>query len=156
MGPRRHRRRQLERRRRGGRLRTAAAQRPPAERVEPPRADRGEAREGAAAEPDPAAQGALSAAEAAYKEGRYADARAEYAKLLALRPDLAPRIHQQIGFAWIQEKQHAKAVEELKQVLAAEPDNHRVRAIAAQAALEGGMLEEGRSLLDGAPDGQRA
>ena len=104
-----------------------------------------------AAEPDPAAQGALSAAEAAYKEGRYADARAEYAKLLALRPDLAPRIHQQIGFAWIQEKQHAKAVEELKQVLAAEPDNHRVRAIAAQAALEGGMLEEGRSLLEALP-----
>jgi tetratricopeptide (TPR) repeat protein len=104
-----------------------------------------------AASPDPAAQGALSAAEAAYAGGRYADARTEYVKLLGLRPDLAPRIHQQIGFAWIQEKQHAKAVEELKQVLAAEPDNHRVRAIAAQAALEGGMLDEGRSLLAALP-----
>jgi tetratricopeptide (TPR) repeat protein len=100
---------------------------------------------------DPAAQGALSAAETAYAAGRYAEARAEYEKLLGLRPDLAVRIHQQIGFAWIQEKQHAKAVEELKKVLAVEPDNHRVRAIAAQAALEGKMLDEGRTLLAALP-----
>jgi tetratricopeptide (TPR) repeat protein len=104
-----------------------------------------------AAGSDPAAQAALSAAESAYAAGRYADARAEYERLLGLRPDLGARIHQQMGFAWIQEKQHARAVEELKKVLAAEPDNHRVRAIAAQAALEGGMLDEGRALLEALP-----
>jgi tetratricopeptide (TPR) repeat protein len=104
-----------------------------------------------AAGPGPAAQGALAAAQAAYDAGRYAEARAEYEKLLALRPDLGSRIHQQIGFAWIQEKQHARAVEELKKVLAVEPDNHRVRAIAAQAALEGKMLEEGRAMLAALP-----
>jgi len=75
------------------------------------------------------------------------------AKLLALRPDLAPRIHQQIGFAWIQEKQPGRAVEELERVLADEPDNAPVRAIAAQAALEGGMTEKGRALLAGLPEG---
>ena len=104
-----------------------------------------------AAGPDPAAQGALTAAEAAYKDGRFAESRAEYEKLLALRPDLGAQIRRQIGFAYIQEKQHARAVEELKKVLEAEPDDHAVRAIAAQAALEGGMLEEGRVLLAALP-----
>jgi tetratricopeptide (TPR) repeat protein len=101
----------------------------------------------------PEASRALESAEAAYKEGRFAEARAHYASLLALRPDLAPRIHQQLGFSWIQEKQYGKAVEELDQVLAAEPDNAQVRAIAAQAALEGGMPEKGRQLLAGLSDG---
>jgi len=103
--------------------------------------------------PDPATRQALERAEAAYKEGRFAEARAEYARLLALRPDLASRIHQQIGFAYIQEKQPGKAVEELAQVLRAEPDNVQVRAIAAQAALEAGMADEGRALLAALPEG---
>jgi tetratricopeptide (TPR) repeat protein len=105
----------------------------------------------AKAGPDPAAQAALTAAEAAYEEGRFADSRAAYEKLLGMRPDLAPRIRQQIGFAWIQEKQPAKAVPELEKVLEAEPDNHTVRAIAAQAALEAGLLDEGRALLAALP-----
>ena len=101
----------------------------------------------------PEARQALDRAEGAYKEGRFAEARAQYATLLAQRPDLAPRIHQQIGFSWIQEKQYGKAVEELEQVLSAEPDNAQVRAIAAQAALEGGMAEKGRQLLAGLSEG---
>jgi tetratricopeptide (TPR) repeat protein len=107
----------------------------------------------AATGPDPATRQAFERAEAAYREGRFAEARAEYARLLVLRPDLAPRIHQQIGFAYIQEKQPAKAVEELEQVLATEPDNAQVRAIAAQAALEGGMADKGRALLAALPEG---
>jgi tetratricopeptide (TPR) repeat protein len=101
----------------------------------------------------PEARQALERAESAYKEGRFAESRAEYAALLALRPDLGPRIHQQVGFSWIQEKQYAKAVEELDLVLAAEPDNAQVRAIAAQAALEGGMADKGRQLLAGLSEG---
>jgi tetratricopeptide (TPR) repeat protein len=107
----------------------------------------------AAPEVDPATRETLERAEAAYREGRFAEARAEYGKLLALRPDLAPRIHQQIGFAYIQDKRPGQAVEELKSVLEAEPDNAQVRAIAAQAALEAGMTDEGRALLAGLPDG---
>ena len=38
-------------------------------------------------------------------------------------------------------------------MLAAEPDNAQVRAIAAQAALEGGMADKGRALLAGLPEG---
>jgi Flp pilus assembly protein TadD len=107
----------------------------------------------AAAGVSPEASRALDQAEGAYMEGRFAEARTQYATLLAQRPDLAPRIHQQIGFSWIQEKQYGKAVLELDQVLAAEPDNAQVRAIAAQAALEGGMAEKGRQLLAGLSEG---
>ncbi|HEX9187702.1 MAG TPA: tetratricopeptide repeat protein [Vicinamibacteria bacterium] len=106
----------------------------------------------AATGPDPSTRQAFERAEAAYAEGRFAEARAEYGRLLALRPDLAPRIHQQMGFAYIREKQPGKAVEELEQVLAAEPDNAQVRAIAAQAALEGGMADKGRALLAALPE----
>ena len=97
----------------------------------------------------PELQAAAASADAAYKEGRFADARAEYEKLLALRPDLAPTIHQQIGFAYVQEKDYPKAVESLEKVLATDPQNAQVRAIAAQAALEGRMIDKGRSLLAG-------
>jgi tetratricopeptide (TPR) repeat protein len=107
----------------------------------------------AAATVSPETRDTFERAEGAYKDGRFAEARAEYEKLLALRPDLAPRVHQQIGFCYIQEKQHARAVEELEQVLAAEPDNAQVRAIAAQAALEGGLAEKGRELLAGLSEG---
>jgi tetratricopeptide (TPR) repeat protein len=47
----------------------------------------------------------------------------------------------------VQEKQYDKAVAELEQVLATEPGNAQVRAIAAQAALEGKLLDKARSLL---------
>jgi len=107
----------------------------------------------AATGPDPETRQAFERAEAAYEEGRFSEARAQYARLLALRPDLGPRIHQQIGFAYIQAKQPGKAVLELEQVLLAEPDNAQVRAIAAQAALEGGMAEKGRALLASLPEG---
>jgi tetratricopeptide (TPR) repeat protein len=102
---------------------------------------------GAAASPE--LQAAAAKADAAYKEGRFADARAEYEKLLALRPDLAPTIHQQIGFSYVQEKDYPKAVESLEKVLASDPQNAQVRAVAAQAALEGRMVDKGRSLLAG-------
>jgi tetratricopeptide (TPR) repeat protein len=97
--------------------------------------------------PPPELRAAAEKADAAYKEGRFADARAEYQKLLALRPDLAATIHQQIGFSYVQEKQYEKAVAELEQVLAADPGNAQIRAIAAQAALEGRLVDKARSLL---------
>jgi tetratricopeptide (TPR) repeat protein len=99
--------------------------------------------------PPPELKAAAEKAEAAYKAGRFAEARAEYEKLLALRPDLAAAVHQQIGFSYIQEKQYEKALEQLDMVLAADPANAQVRAIAAQAALEGRMVDRARELLAG-------
>lgn len=99
--------------------------------------------------PPPEVLQALEKGEAAYKDGRFADARAEFEKLLALRPDLAPTIHQRIGFAYIQEKEYAKGLEHLQKVLDADPSNSVVRGVMAQAALEGGMLDRGMELLKG-------
>jgi len=97
--------------------------------------------------PPPELVAAAAKADAAYKAGHFEEARAEYEKLLALRPDLAPTIHQQIGFSYIQEKQYDKALEQLDLVLAADPGNAPVRAIAAQAALEGKNVDRARQLL---------
>ncbi len=99
--------------------------------------------------PPPELKAAAEKADAAYKAGRFEEARAEYEKLLAMRPDLAATIHQQIGFSYIQEKQYAKGLDQLDQVLAADPGNVAVRAIAAQAALEGGMMDRAKELLAG-------
>ncbi len=99
--------------------------------------------------PPPEVVAAMEKADSAYKAGRYAEARAEYDKLLALRPDLAPQIHRQIGFTYIQEKQFAQGLEHLLKALAAEPDNVQVRAFAAQAAFDGGQPDKGRELLVG-------
>jgi len=97
--------------------------------------------------PPPELKAAAEKADAAYKEGRYDEARAEYDKLLAMRPDLAPMINQQIGFSYIQEKRYDKALEYLEKVLVTDPTNAEIRAIAAQAALEGQMLDKARELL---------
>jgi tetratricopeptide (TPR) repeat protein len=108
---------------------------------------------GKPAGPGPEVEAALAKADAAYKDHRFPEARAEYENLLALRPDLATRIHQQVGFCYIQEKNYAKALEHLELVLDAEPTNMQLRGIAAQAALEGGLMDKGRQLLDGLDEG---
>lgn len=102
--------------------------------------------------PPPELTAAADRAEAAYKAGRYDEARAEYEKLLAMAPELAPMINQQIGFSYIREKRYDKALEFLEKVLAAEPENAQIRAIAAQAALEGQMLDKAKQLLAGLDD----
>jgi tetratricopeptide (TPR) repeat protein len=102
-----------------------------------------------AAGPPPEVVQALEKGEDAYKAGRFAEARAEFEKLLALRPDLADTIHQRIGFAYIQEKDYAKGLEHLQKALDADPSNALVRGIMAQAALEAGMLDRGLELLKG-------
>jgi tetratricopeptide (TPR) repeat protein len=97
--------------------------------------------------PPPELKAAAEKADAAYKAGRFAEARAEYEKLLTMRPELATTINQQIGFSYIQEKQYEKAIEYLDKALAADPGNTQIRAIAAQAALEGKMVDRARQLL---------
>jgi len=102
--------------------------------------------------PPPEVLDALDTAETAFKEGRYAEARTEFEKLLQELPDQAVTIHQRIGLTYIQEKDYAKALEHLEIVLQSQPGNQQIRAIAAQAALEGGMLDRGRELLGGLDD----
>jgi len=96
---------------------------------------------------------AVKKADEAYKGGRFAEAQAEYEKLLALRPDLAATIHQQMGFSLIQMKKYPEALDHLQKVIDADPTNVQIRAIAAQAALEGGMIDRGLELLKSLDEG---
>jgi tetratricopeptide (TPR) repeat protein len=96
---------------------------------------------------------AVRKADEAYKGGRFAEAQAEYEKLLALRPDLATTIHQQMGFSLIQMKKYPEALEHLQKVLDADPANMQIRVITAQAALEGGMIDRGLELLKSLDEG---
>lgn len=103
--------------------------------------------------PPPELLAAVQKGDEAYKAGRYAEARAEYEKVLALRPDLAPTLHELIARCYSQEGNYAKSVEHLEQVLKAQPDNVNLRVLIAQEALRGGMLDKGLTLLRGLNEG---
>jgi thioredoxin-like negative regulator of GroEL len=89
----------------------------------------------------------LAAAEAAEKAGRLAEARAEYERLIALRPDVAGIAHQRIGASYVQEKQFAPALEHFQKALDADPSNATLRLITAQAAFEAGQADRAATIL---------
>ena len=99
--------------------------------------------------PPPEVKAALEKAEAAFQARRFPEARGEFEKLLAMMPAQAPTIHQRIGLCYYAEKNYKEALPHLEQALAAQPGNLQIRAIAAQAALSGGMVDRGRELLAG-------
>jgi tetratricopeptide (TPR) repeat protein len=101
----------------------------------------------APAGPPPEVLAAISKGDAAYKAGRWAEARTEYERLLALRPDLARTIHEQLARVYSQEGNSAKALEHLQHVLDAEPGNTGIKLVMAQEALKAGELDRGLALL---------
>ena len=103
----------------------------------------------APAGPPPEVLAAISKGDEAYKAGRWADARNEYEKLLALRPDLSRTIHEQLARVYSQEGNTAKVLEHLQFVLDAEPGNTAIKLLMAQEALKGGQLDRGMALLSG-------
>jgi tetratricopeptide (TPR) repeat protein len=102
--------------------------------------------------PPPEVREALEKGDAAFKEGRFADARAAYERLLALRPDLADTLNRQIAFAYSREGNYAKAVEYLDKLVQSDPTDVNLKLLAAQEALRGGMLDKGLELLKGVDD----
>jgi tetratricopeptide (TPR) repeat protein len=90
---------------------------------------------------------ALRKADEAFKAERWADAVAQYEKVLALRPDGPVTIHQQIGVAQVHLKDYAKALDHLQKVLDADPLNVPVRVLMAKAALAGGMIDRALGML---------
>lgn len=99
--------------------------------------------------PPPEVKAVLDSAEAAFQQRRFPEARAAFEKLLAMVPAQAPTIHQRIGLCYFAEKNYKEALPHLEQALAAQPDSLQIRAIAAQAAIGGGMVDRGRELLAG-------
>ena len=106
----------------------------------------------APAGPPPEIREALEKGDAAFKEGRFAEARVEYEKLLALRPELADALNRQIAFTYSREGNYAKVVEYLDKLLQSDPGNVNLKLLAAQEALRGGMLDKGLELLKGIDD----
>lgn len=99
--------------------------------------------------PPPEVLEAIQRGDAAYKDGKWAEARTEYEKLLAMRPDLATTLNLQIARCYKQEGNIEKQLEYLQQVLDAEPANSDIRALMAMEAIEAGQLERGLALLEG-------
>jgi tetratricopeptide (TPR) repeat protein len=102
--------------------------------------------------PPPEVREALEKGDAAFKEGRFAEARAEYEKLLALRPPLADTLYRQIAFTYSREGNYAKEVEYLEKVLQSNPADLNMKLLTAQEALQGGMLDKGLEMLKGIDD----
>lgn len=106
----------------------------------------------APAGPPPEVREALERGDAAFKAGRFADARAEYEKLITLRPDVAEMLNRQIAFTYSREGNYAKAVEYLEKVLQANPADQELKLLTAQEALRAGMLDKGMEMLKGVDD----
>jgi tetratricopeptide (TPR) repeat protein len=99
--------------------------------------------------PPPEVLQAIEKGDAAYKEGKWAEARAEYEKLLALRPELASTLHLQIARCHKQEGNIEKELDSLQKVLDADPANADIRTLMAMEAIEAGMVDRGVALLEG-------
>ena len=82
-------------------------------------------------------QGLLAKGDGLYKEGRFAEARAEYQKVLAARPDLV-MVHRSIALTYGRERDYAGALKELDIVLEQEPTDNALLQLPADAALQMG------------------
>jgi tetratricopeptide (TPR) repeat protein len=103
--------------------------------------------------PAPELLAAVSKGDEAYKAGRYAEARAEYEKVLALKPELSATLHEMIARCFSQEGDHARAADHLQKVLDADPTNVKLKVLLAQEALSGGLVDRGMALLKELDDG---
>ncbi len=80
-------------------------------------------------------QGLLGKGDELYKEGKFAEARAEYQKVLAARPDLV-EVHRSIALTYGREKDYANALKEIDIVLEKYPDDAALLQLAADASLQ--------------------
>jgi tetratricopeptide (TPR) repeat protein len=97
--------------------------------------------------PPPEVMEAIEKGDKAYQEGRYAEARVEYEKLLGMRPDLSESLLMQIAHCYKQEGNVEKELEYLERLLAENPENAQVRTLMALEAVEAGMSERADELL---------
>ena len=101
----------------------------------------------APAGPSPELLAAVQKGDAAYKEGKFAEARSEYEKVLALKPELSATLHEMIARCYSQEGDYAKSAEHLQYVVDADPTNVKLKILLAQEALRGNQLDRGMTVL---------
>ncbi len=83
---------------------------------------------------------------------KYAEARAQYEKALAVIPDNAALL-KGIAQTYHGENNRAKAIETLRKVQQLDPGDNDNRMLLASMLLEDGKLDEGQQLLEGLPAG---
>jgi tetratricopeptide (TPR) repeat protein len=86
-------------------------------------------------------QGLLGKGDELYKAGKFAEARAEYQKVLAARPDLI-EVHRSIALTYGREGNYAGALKEIDAVLERYPNDNTLLQLAADAALRTGNTEQ--------------
>lgn len=91
-------------------------------------------------------QGLLAKGDEAYKQGRFAEARAEYEKVLSARPDLV-MVHRSIALTYGREHDYAKALEHLDIVLEKEAGDVALLQLAADGALQMGDAQRAGQYL---------
>lgn len=102
--------------------------------------------------PPPELLEAVKNGDAAFAAQQWAEARANYEKVLALRPDLGPQVYQKLAQAYAGEKNTAKTIEYLELSIGAAPSRMDLRFAAAQSALEAGLVDKGLEFLKGIDD----
>lgn len=103
--------------------------------------------------PPPELLAAVSKGDEAYKAGRYAEARAEYEKVLALKPELSATLHEMIARCLSQEGDHAGAADHLQKLVDADPTNVKLKVLLSSEALQGGQVDRGMAVLKQLDDG---
>ncbi len=82
-------------------------------------------------------QGLLAKGDDLYKQGKFAEARAEYEKVLAARPDLV-MVHRSIALTYGREKNYPEALKQIDMVLEKDPNDNALLQLAADGALQMG------------------
>ena len=89
----------------------------------------------------------VARAEALFKEGKNAEARAEYMKVLEAHPDLAG-INRAIAFTYGREGNHPEALKYLDLALASNPDDSTLLQLAAASAMQVNDFPRAMGYLD--------
>jgi thioredoxin-like negative regulator of GroEL len=102
--------------------------------------------------PSPELLAAVQKGDEAYKAGKFAEARTEYEKVLALKPELSATLHEMIARCYSQEGDYAKSSEHLQHVVDADPTNVKLKILLAQEALRANQLDRGMAVLKSIDD----
>ncbi|MGE5359553.1 MAG: tetratricopeptide repeat protein [Bacteroidales bacterium] len=91
-------------------------------------------------------QGLLAKGDELYKQEKFGEARAEYEKVLAARPDLV-MVHRSIALTYGREHDYANALKELDLVLEKDPGDNALLQLAANSAIEMGDYQRAGQYL---------
>ena len=102
--------------------------------------------------PPPELVEALKKGDDAFAAQQWADARTNYEKVAAMRPDLAVQLYPRLARIYGAEKNMDKALEYLQKSIDADPSNQQMKLIAANAAMDAGLNDKALVFLGSLDD----